>query len=207
MDCKIAGTENITGFQLDLKLKGASPPIMAEAVSRPMRPGWKFSKSMAATLPGSAHTTFPKYAPRITVLRINPEKIGLLIGPGGKNIKRLVDDSGCEIDIEDDGTVKIFSVSAEGMELAARDRGAGRRDRGQPPLFGPDRHRSGSSACSLRLFPGQDGLVHVSELSNKRVNRPEDIVKMGDEIWVKVHRCGREGPREAEPQGGDGRAR
>ncbi|MCW5557248.1 MAG: polyribonucleotide nucleotidyltransferase, partial [Verrucomicrobiae bacterium] len=121
MDCKIAGTEKgITGFQLDLKLKGLPLSIMAEAVSKAYAARLKILESMAATLP-VPRTDISKYAPRITVLRINPEKIGLLIGPGGKNIKRLVDDSGCEIDIEDDGTVKIFSVSAEGMELAKRE--------------------------------------------------------------------------------------
>ena len=185
MDCKIAGTEKgITGFQLDLKLKGLPLPIMAEAVSKAYAARLEILKSMAATLP-APRTDISKYAPRITVLRINPEKIGLLIGPGGKNIKRLVDDSGCEIDIEDDGTVKIFSVSAEGMELAKREIEALGAEIEVGRLYLGRIVTIKEFGVFVEVIPGQDGLVHVSELSNKRVNRPEDIVKMGDEIWVK----------------------
>ena len=185
MDCKIAGTENgITGFQLDLKLKGLPLSIMAEAVAKARIARLEILKSMAATLP-APRTDISKYAPRITVLRINPEKIGLLIGPGGKNIKRLVDDSGCEIDIEDDGTVKIFSVSAEGMELAKREIEALGAEIEIGRLYLGRIVTIKEFGVFVEVMPGQDGLVHVSELSNKRVNRPEDIVKMGDEIWVK----------------------
>ena len=141
-------------------------------------------KSMAATL-AAPRTDISKYAPRITVLRINPEKIGLLIGPGGKNIKRLVDDSGCEIDIEDDGTVKIFSVTAEGMELAKKEIEALGAEIELGRLYLGRIVTIKEFGVFVEVMPGQDGLVHVSELSNKRVNRPEDVVKMGDEIWVK----------------------
>jgi len=185
MDCKVAGTEKgITGFQLDLKLKGLPLSIMAEAVSKAYAARLKILESMAATLP-APRTDISKYAPRITILRINPEKIGLLIGPGGKNIKRLVDDSGCEIDIEDDGTVKIFSVSAEGMELAKREIEALGAEIEVGKLYLGRIVTLKEFGVFVEVMPGQDGLVHVSELSNKRVNRPEDVVKMGDEIWVK----------------------
>jgi len=185
MDCKIAGTEKgITGFQLDLKLKGLPLSIMAEAVQKAYTARLEILKHMAETI-SEPRTEVSKYAPRITVMRINPEKIGMLIGPGGKNIKRLVDESGCEIDIEDDGTVKIFSVSAEGMEIAKKEIEAigaeieiGRIYLGRVVTLK-------EFGAFVEVLPGQDGLVHVSELSNKRVNRPEDVIKVGDEIWVK----------------------
>ena len=185
MDCKIAGTEKgITGFQLDLKLKGLPLPIMAEAVQNAYRARLDILKHMASTL-SAPRTDISKYAPRITVMRINPEKIGMLIGPGGKNIKRLVDESGCEIDIEDDGTVKIFSVSAEGMEIAKKEIEAIGAEIEVGKIYLGRVVTLKEFGAFVEVLPGQDGLVHVSELSNKRVNRPEDVVKVGDEIWVK----------------------
>jgi len=118
MDCKIAGTEKgITGFQLDLKLPGIPHALMAEAVEKARVARLHVLAEMARTL-AAPRPEISKYAPRITTLKINPEKIGLLIGPGGKNIKKLVEESGCEINIEDDGTVNIYSVSADGMKIA-----------------------------------------------------------------------------------------
>ena len=185
MDCKIAGTtDGITGFQLDLKLKGLPLAIMIETIEKARLARLEILKHMAATLP-APRTELSKYAPRIVVIKINPEKIGALIGPGGKNIKRLVDESGCEINIEDDGTVKIFSVSAEGMEIARQaieGLGAeieiGKIYKGRVVTIK-------EFGAFVEVLPGQDGLVHVSELSNKRVDRVEDVIKMGDEIWVK----------------------
>jgi len=118
MDCKIAGTEKgITGFQLDLKLRGIPHALMTEAIEKARVARLHVLTEMAKTL-AEPRKELSKYAPRIEVLHINPEKIGALIGPGGKNIKKLVEESGCEIDIEDDGTVNIFSVSPEGMKIA-----------------------------------------------------------------------------------------
>src|SRR5437867_11012074 len=121
MDCKIAGTEKgITGFQLDLKLRGIPHKVMAEAVERARVARLFILGEMAKTL-AEPRKELSKYAPRIVTVKINPEKIGALIGPGGKNIKRIVDESGCEINIEDDGTVNIFSTSPDGMEIAKRE--------------------------------------------------------------------------------------
>ena len=185
MDCKIAGTEKgITGFQLDLKLRGVPLSIMTEAVENARVARLDILAHLNQVLP-THRLELSRYAPRITVLKINPEKIGLLIGPGGKNIKRLVEESGCEIDIEDDGTVKIFSVSPDGMEIARREIEGmsaeieiGKVYRGRVVTIK-------DFGAFVEVFPGQDGLVHVSELSNKRVNKPEDVIKLGDEIWVK----------------------
>jgi polyribonucleotide nucleotidyltransferase len=185
MDCKIAGTEKgITGFQLDLKLKGLPHTIMAEAVEKARIARLAILAEMAKTI-AAPRTELSKYAPRIEIVKINPEKIGALIGPGGKNIKKLVEESGCEIDIQDDGTVNIFSVSAEGMKIAkdaivgmSAEAEIGKIYRGKVVTvkeFG----------AFVEFLPGKDGLVHISELANFRVKKTEDIVKVGDDITVK----------------------
>lgn len=185
MDCKIAGTEKgITGFQLDLKLKGLPHSILEEALVKAKQSRLAILAEMAKVMP-AARTELSPYAPRIISLKINPDKIGALIGPGGKNIKRIVDESGCEIDIEDDGTVNIFSVSEEGMQIAREaiegmtaEAEIGKIYRGKVVTvkdFG----------CFVEFLPGKDGLCHISELANFRVKQTEDIVKLGDEIWVK----------------------
>ena len=185
MDCKIAGTEKgITGFQLDLKLKGLPHAIMVEAVEKARIARLAILAEMAKTI-SAPRTELSKYAPRIEIVKINPEKIGALIGPGGKNIKKLVEESGCEIDIQDDGTVNIFSVSAEGMKIAkdaivgmSAEAEIGKIYRGKVVTvkeFG----------AFVEFLPGKDGLVHISELANFRVKKTEDIVKVGDDITVK----------------------
>jgi polyribonucleotide nucleotidyltransferase len=185
MDCKFAGTVNgITGFQLDLKLRGLPHDILAEALEKARVARLKILEHMASIL-AEPRKELSKYAPRIISLKINPDKIGALIGPGGKNIKRLVEESGCEINIEDDGTVNIYSTSAEGMEIARREiegmsaeAEIGRVYRGKVVTIK-------EFGCFVEFLPGQDGLVHISELANFRVKQTEDIVKMGEEIWVK----------------------
>jgi polyribonucleotide nucleotidyltransferase len=185
MDCKIAGTEKgITGFQLDLKLKGIPFALMVETVEKARIARLHILAEMAKTLP-AARTELSKYAPRIEVIRINPEKIGALIGPGGKNIKRLVEESGCEINIEDDGTVNIFSVSAEGMKIA-RDAINGMTAEAEiGKIYRGKVVTVKEFGAFVEFLPGKDGLVHISELANFRVKKTEDIVKIGDEISVK----------------------
>jgi polyribonucleotide nucleotidyltransferase len=185
MDCKIAGTEKgITGFQLDLKLKGIPHGLMAEAVEKARVARMHILAEMAKTLP-AARPELSKYAPRIEVIRINPEKIGALIGPGGKNIKRLVEESGCEINIEDDGTVNIFSVSADGMKIA-RDAINGMTAEAEiGKIYRGKVVTVKEFGAFVEFLPGKDGLVHISELANFRVKNTEDIVKVGDEISVK----------------------
>jgi polyribonucleotide nucleotidyltransferase len=185
MDCKIAGTEKgITGFQLDLKLKGIPHGMMAETIEKARIARMHILAEMAKTL-AEPRKEISKYAPRIETVKINPEKIGALIGPGGKNIKRLVEESGCEIDIEDDGTVNIFSVSPEGMKIAldaitgmTAEAEVGKIYRGKVVTIK-------EFGCFVEFLPGKDGLVHISELANFRVKNTEDIVKVGDDITVK----------------------
>ena len=185
MDCKIAGTEKgITGFQLDLKLRGLPHQVMTEAIERARVARLHILAEMAKAL-AESRKEMSKYAPRILTLKINPEKIGALIGPGGKNIKRIVEESGCEINIEDDGSVKIYSVSEEGMKIARRsiegltaEIEVGKTYRGKVVTIK-------EFGAFVEVFPGKDGLCHISELANFRVKQVEDIVKVGDEILVK----------------------
>jgi polyribonucleotide nucleotidyltransferase len=185
MDCKIAGTDRgITGFQLDLKLRGLPHNIMAEALERTRVARLHILKEMAKTI-AEPRKELSKYAPRIETLKINPEKIGLVIGPGGKNIKRIVEESGCEINIEDDGTVNIYSVSEEGMKIA-RDAVMGMTAEAEiGKIYRGKVVTIKEFGAFVEFLPGKDGLVHISELANFRVKQTEDIVKMGDEIWVK----------------------
>ena len=186
MDCKIAGSASgITGFQLDLKLKGLPLGIMEEAIQKAKEAREAVLEKMAATL-AEPRKEFSKYAPRITTVRINPDKIGALIGPGGKNIKRIVEESGCEINIEDDGSVKIYSVAEEGLNIAMQEiEGITAEIEGGKTYRGKVVSIKEFGAF-VEVLPGQDGLCHISELANFRVKRTEDIVQMGDEIWVKV---------------------
>ena len=185
MDCKIAGTaKGITGFQLDLKLRGLPIDLMVEALEKARVARLYILAEMAKVL-AAPRTELSKYAPRIVQLKINPEKIGALIGPGGKNIKRLVEESGCEINIDDDGTVNVYSISEEGMKIARNaiegmtsEAEVGKIYRGKVVTIK-------EFGAFVEFLPGKDGLVHISELANFRVKQTEDIVKMGDEIWVK----------------------
>jgi polyribonucleotide nucleotidyltransferase len=185
MDCKIAGTEKgITGFQLDLKLRGIPHPLMAEAIER-ARVARMFILGEMAKVISAPRPEISQYAPRIETLKINPEKIGALIGPGGKNIKKLVEESGCEINIEDDGTVNIYSVSSEGMKIA-RDAIVGMTAEAEiGKIYRGKVVTTKEFGAFVEFMPGKDGLVHISELANFRVKQTEDIVKIGDEIWVK----------------------
>ena len=185
MDCKIAGTtEGITGFQLDLKLTGLPLNIMAEALEKAKDARLKIIENMAGTI-AEPRAEMSKYAPRIISLKIDPDKIGALIGPGGKNIKALVERSGCEINIEDDGTVNIYSTEEAGMAIAreaieqmSAEIEVGHIYRGKVVSIK-------DFGCFVEVLPGKDGLCHISELANFRVKKTDDIVSMGDEIWVK----------------------
>lgn len=186
MDCKIAGTDRgITGFQLDLKLRGLPLNVIAEAVERARVARLAILEEMNKVLP-APRPELSKYAPRILTLKIDPEKIGTLIGPGGKNIKKLVDESGCEIDIEDDGTVRIYSVSEEGMRIAREAIEALSAEAEVGKIYRGKVVTIKDFGAFVEFLPGKDGLVHISELANFRVKKTEDIVKIGDEIWVKV---------------------
>jgi polyribonucleotide nucleotidyltransferase len=185
MDWKLCGTrDGITGFQLDLKLPGISLKLMEEAIYRTRDARMKVIDAMEACL-AAPRTELSKYAPRIETLKINPDKIGMLIGPQGKNIKAIVAETACEINVEDDGTVHIYSNNPDGMARAKQiiqqmfaEVEIGRTYEGRVVTIK-------EFGCFVEVMPGKDGLCHISELADFRVNRTEDVVKVGDIIRVK----------------------
>ena len=185
MDFKLCGTDaGVTGFQLDLKLPGIGHNILAEAIQRAKEARTKILETMARTL-DKPRTELSKYAPRIETIKINPEKIGALIGPGGKTIKGIVAETGAEINIEDDGSVHIYATTGESMARAKEIIGGMTREIEIGTTYQGRVVTTKEFGAFVEVFPGKDGLVHISELADFRVNRTEDVVKIGDMIWVK----------------------
>jgi polyribonucleotide nucleotidyltransferase len=187
MDFKIAGTRNgITGFQLDLKIDGLPFNIVRESVEQSRVARIEILDSMAEAI-DTPRETVSENAPRITTVQINPEKIGALIGPGGKNIRRIVEITGAQLDIDDDnsGKVNIYATSEEAMNRAIQeiDLVCGEIEEGK--IYRGVVKATKDFGCFVEVLPGQEGLVHISELADFRVNRTEDVCKAGDEMVVK----------------------
>jgi polyribonucleotide nucleotidyltransferase len=185
MDFKLCGTsDGVTGFQLDLKLGGIPLSLMNEAIDQAKMTRTKILAFMETVI-NSPRTEMSEFAPRIETIQINPEKIGLVIGPGGKNIKSIVAETGAEINIEDDGRVKIYSTNGDAMERAKEiilgmvgDIEVGKIYSGRVVTLK-------DFGAFVEVLPGKDGLVHISEWSDQRVNRMDDVAKVGDQVWVK----------------------
>ena len=191
MDFKVAGTaDGVTAIQMDIKVKGITPEIMRQALSQAHDGRQHILGKMLETI-SEPRSDISPYAPRITQIKINPDKIGLLIGPGGKNIRALQDETGAKIDIADDGTVSVASVDKKSTDDAiARIKGltdeikieVGEIYTGK--IVGIQTY-----GAFVQILPGKDGLVHISELSEDpsvRVNKVEDLFNLGDEITVMV---------------------
>ncbi|HEU5312296.1 MAG TPA: polyribonucleotide nucleotidyltransferase, partial [Candidatus Udaeobacter sp.] len=185
MDFKLCGTDaGVTGFQLDLKLPGINHKIMGEAIQRAKEARTKILGIMGSALE-KPRAELSKYAPRIETIKINPEKIGALIGPGGKTIKGIVAETGAEINIEDDGSVHIYATSGESMARAKEIIGGMTREIEIGQTYQGRVVSTKEFGAFVEVFPGKDGLVHISELADFRVKRTEDVAKVGDIIWVK----------------------
>jgi polyribonucleotide nucleotidyltransferase len=185
MDFKLCGTrEGVTGFQLDLKLPGISHSILAESVRQARALRMKVLDFMETVIREPRAELSP-YAPRIETVKINPDKIGLIIGPGGKNIKSIVAETGCDINIEDDGSVHIYSNNPDGMARAKQIiKGMTQEVTVGETYYGPVVTIK-EFGCFVEILPGKDGMCHISELADFRVKRVEDVVKVGDMIHVK----------------------
>src|SRR5713101_5975084 len=185
MDFKLCGTvAGITGYQLDLKLPGINHKIMAEAILRAKEARTKILEIMRGAL-DKPRPELSKYAPRIETIKINPEKIGALIGPGGKTIKGIVAETGAEINIEDDGSVHIYATSGESMARAKEIIGGMTREIEIGQTYQGRVVSTKEFGAFVEVFPGREGLVHISELADFRVKRTEDVANVGDMIWVK----------------------
>ena len=185
MDFKLCGTrDGITGFQLDLKLPGIPLKIMAEAIHEAREARMKILDIMAAAI-SRPRKELSQYAPRIETVKIHPDKIGLLIGPGGKTIKGIVAETGAEINIDDDGSVHIYSANRDSLNRAkeiitgmTKEIEVGETYHGRVVSIK-------DFGAFVEVLPGKDGLVHISELADFRVKSVEDVVKVGDMVWVK----------------------
>jgi polyribonucleotide nucleotidyltransferase len=193
MDFKVTGTrEGITAFQMDIKIGGITFPIMEQALAR-ARDGRLHILGVMEQCLAEPREDISAYAPRISIMQINPDKIREVIGPGGKVIKRITEETGAQIDIEDTGEIRIAAYSMESGKRA-EEIIRGIVDDPEVGMVFKGKVRSiVSFGAFIEIVPGKDGLLHISEIDHKRTNRVEDVLQMGDEVEVKVIAVDREG--------------
>jgi polyribonucleotide nucleotidyltransferase len=186
MDFKIAGTRHgITAIQMDLKVDGIGFDIIAEALER-ARIGKDFILDKIAAVIARPKAELSEFAPRIINLKINKERIGDLIGPGGKNIRRIIEETGVAIDVEDDGSVLVASSDSAASQRAIEMIKGLTEDTEVGKVYKGKVTRIMKFGAFVEILPGKEGLVHVSELADKYVKTVEEVVKVGDEVMVKV---------------------
>jgi len=186
MDFKVAGTKDgITVIQLDLKIKGIGMDIVTEALANSKKARDLILEKMKAVI-AKPREAISELAPRITTLKISQEKIGGLIGPGGKTIKKIINDTGVTIDIEDDGSVLVASTDAEASKKAIEIIRGLTEDPEIGKVYDVTVKKIMQFGAFCELFPGKEGLIHVSELSNDFVKEVGDVVKVGDKLKAKV---------------------
>ena len=186
MDFKVAGTtEGITALQLDIKLKSISLAIIGEALSQAREARLSILETMQQTI-SSSRPEVSRYAPRMHKIMIDPEKIGSVIGTGGKTIRSIIDETKTTIDISNDGTVLIGSSDEEAARKAIEIVESLTKEAEIGGIYTGKVTRLMNFGAFVEILPGKEGLVHISELADYRVDKVEDIVKVGDEITVKV---------------------
>lgn len=209
MDFKVAGTsEGITALQMDVKIAGVTPDMLAVALRQAKTNRLEILEKMLATLPAPRPELSP-YAPRIITLHINPEKIRDVIGPGGKMINQIIDETGVSIDIEDDGSVFITSTDETSAKQAVEWIQNITREVKPGELFQGRITRLMNFGAFAEVLPNQEGLIHISELADYRVEKVEDIVHVGDIVPVVVKNIDEQGRinlsrRQALRQSGNG---
>jgi len=193
MDFKVTGTaEGITAFQMDVKISGIDFKIMKEAVEQARRARLFILDKMNQAIDKPRAELSP-YAPRIIFMKIKVEKIGDVIGPGGKTIRSIVEQTGAKIDIEDDGTVLIASVDQKAGEEAKKIVEKLTEEAEIGKVYNGKVRRITNFGAFIEILPGTDGMVHISELENYRVDKVEDILRLGDMVDVKVIDIDRDG--------------
>jgi polyribonucleotide nucleotidyltransferase len=186
MDFKVAGTvRGITGIQLDLKNHGISEEIIRATLDQAREARREILKAIVLTLRFPRAETSP-HAPRMLTVKINPEKIGLLIGPGGKTIRGIQDATGAKLDIGEDGTVEIAHASAEGAEAAKRAVEALCEEVRIGKIYDGKVTSVKDFGAFIEIMPGRDGLCHISELDDKFVDKVDSVCRVGDKMQVKV---------------------
>jgi polyribonucleotide nucleotidyltransferase len=186
MDFKVCGTaEGITAFQMDVKVSGISIDIMREALEQARQARLFVLKKMNEAIDKPRAELSP-FAPRIIFMKIKVDKIGEVIGPGGKNIRAIIEKTGVKIDIEDDGTVLIASVDQKAGEMAKAIIEGMTEEAQIGKVYTGTVRRTTNFGAFVEIIPGTDGMIHISELENHRVNKVEDVVRVGDTVKVKV---------------------
>ena len=186
MDFKVAGTKNgITAIQMDIKIDGINKEIFKQALAQAKR-GREHIMGIMMDCISEPRKELSKYAPKITTIHIDPEKISKVIGPGGKTIKKIVDETGAKIDIEEDGRVYIAAVNSEEAAKAIDMINGITAEAEVGKVYTGKVTRLMAFGAFVEILPGKEGLVHISQLSTERVNKVEDVVSVGDEIVVKV---------------------
>lgn len=193
MDFKVAGTEKgVTALQMDIKIEGLSREILEEALQQAKKGRMEILKSMLSTI-STPKQELSEYAPKILTMKINPDKIRDVIGPSGKQINKIIEETGVKIDIEQDGTVFISSVNEEMNQKAKKIIEDIVREVVVGQMYLGKVKRIEKFGAFLEIFNGKDGLVHISELAEERVGKVEDVVSLGDELLVKVTEIDKQG--------------
>jgi polyribonucleotide nucleotidyltransferase len=186
MDFKVAGTsKGITALQMDIKISGLSAQMMKEALEQARVARMSIMDKMLEVI-AQPRAELKPHAPRIITVKIPVDKIGALIGPGGKNIRALQEETGTKVDVQEDGTVYIATTNAEGGKIAQERVAALGENAVIGNIYTGKVVRIADFGAFVEIIPGVDGLVHISQLDSERVNKVEDVVGMGDEITVMV---------------------
>ena len=193
MDFKVAGSRNgVTALQMDIKITGVNGEIMRQALAQAKVARMHILDQMEQVLP-SARSEMSPYAPRITTIKIHPDKIREVIGKGGVTIRSITEETGCSIDIDDDGTIKIAAVDRSQAEAAIARINALTRDVEVGAIYEGKVAKLMDFGAFVTISPGKDGLVHISQLAEKRVEKVEDVVKEGQTVRVKVLEVDKQG--------------
>ncbi|MFC4023105.1 polyribonucleotide nucleotidyltransferase [Oceanobacillus longus] len=193
MDFKVAGTaEGVTALQMDIKIDGLSREILEEALTQAKKGRMQILESMLATI-NEPKTELSEFAPKILTMSINPNKIRDVIGPSGKQINKIIEETGVKIDIEQDGSVFISSTDSSMNDQAKKIIEDLVREVEVGQMYLGTVKRIEKFGAFVELFKGKDGLVHISELAEERTNKVEDAVSIGDQIMVKVKEVDRQG--------------
>jgi len=186
MDFKIAGTEKgITGVQLDLKIRGLRHDLLVKAFQQAREARMQILEKMLQTI-DKPRPTISEHAPRILTMRIDPDKIGKVIGPGGKGIKRIEQETGATVEIEEDGTIIISSIGRESAERAREEIKKVTEEVQVGKIYTGKVVGVRDFGAFIEILPGTDGLCHISELADGYVRDVTDVVKIGDTVKVKV---------------------
>lgn len=186
MDFKVTGTQKgVTAIQMDIKIHGLSREILENALSQAREGRMHIMEEMLAEI-SEPRAELSPYAPRIITMNIDPDKIGIVIGPGGKMITSITEETGAKIEIDDDGQIFIASVDQEGAELARRKIELLTKDVEPGEIYEGTVKRIMNFGAFIEVLPGKEGLLHISKMAKERVEKVEDVMNVGDRVTVKV---------------------